>query len=111
MKERMRARFGEGGPPGGFGRGPRSAQDGPITRTIYLLEKEESKTQPVLKPVTVKTGISDGATTEVLDGLKEGDVVVAGVNAPLNAATTAAGQRPPNTPFGGPFGGGGGFRR
>ena len=111
MKERMRARFGEGGPPGGFGRGPRSAQDGPITRTIYLLEKEEGKTQPVLKPVTVKTGISDGATTEVLEGLKEGDVVVAGVNAPLNGTATAAGQRPPNTPFGGPFGGGGGFRR
>jgi HlyD family secretion protein len=113
MRERMRARFGEGGGGAGFGgsgRGSRSTHDGPVTRTIYLLEKQPGKTQPLLVPVTAKTGISDGAMTEVLDGLKEGDVVVTGVNLPLTA-TTASGQRPPNTPFGGPFGGGGGFRR
>ena len=107
MRERMRTRFGEGG-GGGFTRGQRSTLDGPITRTVYLLEKQPGKTHAVLVPVSVKTGISDGATTEVLEGLKEGDVIVSGVNVPLNA-TTATGQRPPNTPFGGPFGGG--FRR
>jgi HlyD family secretion protein len=104
-REQMRARFRDGG---GFARSQHRSQDGPITRTVYLLEKEPGKTQAALKPVMIKTGISDGATTEVLEGLKEGDVVVVGVNLPLNA-TTAAGQRPPSTPFGGPFGGG--FRR
>ena len=81
-----------------------------MRRTVYLPEKEAGKKQVVIKPVTVKTGISDGAFTEVIDGLKEGDVIVSGVNVPLNAAATGPGQRPPNTPFGGPFGVGG-FRR
>ena len=79
-----------------------------MTRTVYLPEKNGKQT--VLKPVTVKSGISDGAFTEVTEGLKEGDVIVSGVNVPLSATVAGPGQRPPNTPFGGPFGGGG-FRR
>ena len=39
-------------------------------RTVYVL----SGSQP--KPVQIKTGISDGVVTEVIDGLKEGDRVV-----------------------------------
>src|SRR6185503_12095780 len=40
MRERMRTRFGEGG-GGAFGRGQRTggAQEGPVTRTVYLPEK------------------------------------------------------------------------
>jgi HlyD family secretion protein len=120
QREQMRARF--GGSRGMAG-GPRT-QEGPATRTVYLLEKNTSsgkepkvsamlgflpglnstgKEKPVLKPVTVKTGISDGNYTEVLEGLKEGDVIVTGVNLPASAAST----RPPagGSPFGGPFGG------
>ena len=55
-----------------------------------------------LKPqqVRVKTGLSDGAFTEITDGLKEGDTVVTGVK--LTQAQT------PTAPGGGsPFGGGG----
>jgi HlyD family secretion protein len=52
-------------------------------------------------PVTIKTGISDGVTTEVLEGLKEGDAVVTSV-----LETGAAATPPP----GNPFGGGGGRR-
>jgi HlyD family secretion protein len=98
----MRARYGEG-PPRGMG-GGRSSQEGPTTRTIYVLDKTDpaSQQKPALKAVTVKTGITDGTYTEVLEGLKEGELVVTGVNTP---ATVAAATRPGGTsPFGGPFG-------
>ena len=107
-----------------------SAPEAPTTRTIYIIEKENSaaanaeattaasllpqlnadrKQSPTLKPVTIKTGISDGTFTEVLEGLNEGDLVVTGVNLPASTATTT---RPPTggNPFGGPFGGGRGPR-
>jgi HlyD family secretion protein len=128
MRERMRARFGEGGPPGAGGRGmggSRGGPDGPTTRTVYLIDKEAvpdkakpagiaglvpglpgaAKPNPQLKPVSIKTGISDGSFTEVLEGLQEGDVVVTGLDLPATATTL----RPPTgaPPFGGPpFGGG-----
>ena len=109
----MRARFAQGGGPGGGGGGEgsgggerqrqrRSEPEGPRTQTIYLLEKETSATGPetsALKPVTVKLGVSDGVTTEVIEGLKEADVVVVGT---VSAAATAAA---PASPFGSPFGG------
>lgn len=98
MREKMRARFGEGGP-----RGSRPSQEGPITRTVYVLETEKGK--QALKPVTVKVGISDSTYAEVLDGVPEGTTVVSGVNAPIDPM--ASGQRPPGaSPFGSPFGGG-----
>ena len=46
------------------------------------------------QPVQIKTGISDGVFTEVLEGLKEGDRVV---TAELNAAASS----PAANPFGG----------
>jgi len=106
----MRARFAQGGGGGGGGsegggerpRQRRSEPEGPRTQTIYLLEKETSATgaaKSVLKPVTVKLGVSDGTNTEVIEGLKESDVVVVGT---VSSATTAAG---PTAPFGSPFGG------
>ena len=69
--------------------------------TVYMLEKEALPTggeRTVLKPVTVKLGISDGTNTEVADGLKEGDTIVVGT------ATSATGTAPSN-PLGNPFGG------
>lgn len=96
----MRARFGNRD-------GARGAQESPI-KTVYVIEKEKTATpnaKPVLKPVTIKVGITDGKDTEVLEGLNEGDVVVTGVNTPTVAAN-APGQ-PGRSPFGGPFGGGG----
>lgn len=111
----MRARFAQGGGPGGGGGGGegsgsgerprqrRSEPEGPRTQTIYLIEKQTSATGPAvtaLKPVTVKLGISDGTNTEVIEGLKEGDVVAVGTVA---AAATTTG---PASPFGSPFGGG-----
>lgn len=60
-------------------------------RTVYVL----SGNRP--KPVQIKTGISDGVVTEVLEGLKEGDRVV---TAELTSTATTG------TPAPNPFGGG-----
>jgi len=44
----------------------------------------------------VKLGINDGVTTEVVEGLKDGDVVVIGVETPQAKAA-----QPTSNPFGG----------
>ena len=112
----MRARFaqmaqggggpgGAGGAPGGMGGsgGPRPSiqNEGPAIRTVYILDSEKSTPgKPVLKAVSVKTGVSDSSNTEISEGLKEGDVVVVGTIGTATAASTA-----PANPFA--FGGGG----
>jgi RND family efflux transporter MFP subunit len=58
--------------------------------------------QPQVKPVSVKTGISDGEHTEVLEGLKEGDVVVVSGQLPGQGQDR---RGPGFMPFGGPGGG------
>ncbi len=62
-----------------------------MNRTVYVLNGNTPQ------PVQIKTGISDGVTTEVTEGLKDGDVVV---TAQLNGANPAS--SPPANPFGGP---------
>ena len=85
-----------------------ASQDGSVVRTVYVIQDAKDGKKPVLKPVKVKIGISDGKDTEVLEGLDEGDVVVIGVNTPALAANQNQTARPPGggSPFGGPFGGG-----
>jgi HlyD family secretion protein len=85
-------------PAGGGGGGGGSAAHGsqPMVRTVYTLGKNDAG-DPVLQTVRVKTGISDGITTEVIEGLNEGDKVVTSVTLPNAAAAPAAS----------PFGGGG----
>jgi HlyD family secretion protein len=61
-----------------------------IDRTVYVLAPGASKPAAV----TIKTGISDGVTTEVLEGLKEGDRVVSGMT---------EGGSPSATPASNPF--------
>jgi HlyD family secretion protein len=60
-------------------------------RTVYVL----SGGRP--QPVQIKTGISDGVSTEVTEGLKEGDQVV---TAQLTPASTSS-SSPPANPFSG----------
>jgi HlyD family secretion protein len=115
-REQMRQRFRSGGGGGGFGGGGpgggrQRAQEGPVTRTVHVLDKAASAPgKPIVKAVTIKTGIADSTFTEVLEGLAEGDEVVTGINNP-NLATTAAQTPQGRSPFGGGgFGGGGGGR-
>jgi HlyD family secretion protein len=109
----MRAQFaqwggrqgGGGGGFGGFGGGgerPSADSSFPKSTTVYLTEKETlpmGGERTVLNPVTVKLGIADNNNVEVLEGLKEGDMVVSGTI----ASTTVANQ--PRNPLGSPFGG------
>jgi HlyD family secretion protein len=70
---------------GGGGREQRSE------RTVYLLRGSRPA------PVQIKTGISDGIVTEVIEGLKEGDQVV--------TAELSSQEKAPS-PAANPFGGG-----
>ncbi|HLP78578.1 MAG TPA: hypothetical protein VK327_16860, partial [Candidatus Paceibacterota bacterium] len=119
----MEARAGGEGRPrgerrggGGEGRGPRGmgGPGGPgggrlgmpserfSQRTVYVLDNAGSAT-PTLKPVQIKTGITDGVNTEVLEGLAEGDQIVTSM---ISSDPSADSSRPSN-----PFGGGGFPRR
>jgi HlyD family secretion protein len=110
----FRARMAQGGGPGGsggggFGGGASTGQGSrprPETielkaATVYLREPApaDNPTAPVvLRAVSVKLGISDSSSVEVLEGLRENDQVVSGTFTPQAAALT----RNPLNPFGGP---------
>jgi len=70
--------------------------------TVYILKTDADGNNPTLAPVQIKTGITDGINTEVLEGLSEGEKVVTGTvsTGPQTAAATSN-----------PFGGGGFPRR
>ncbi len=92
---------------GGDGSGSRNRSSQPVTRTVYILSQNASG-EPALQAVRIKTGISDGITTEITEGLKEGDIIITGVK---STQTQAAVAPVGSSPFGGPSGGGGGQRR
>ena len=95
-------RFGGGqrgpGGPGGPRTGPRPERQ--MVRTVYVLDRADAKEggKSKLRPVQIKVGISDGVSTELLDGLEEGAQVVIG--------SLTSESRPgaaPSNPFGGGF--------
>ena len=87
-----------GGRRGGRGRGER-----PIFHTVYVLSSTNADAK--LQAAPIRTGISDGITTEVVSGLDEGAQVVTGVvSTSTQAATTSS-------PMRGGGGGGGGRMR
>jgi HlyD family secretion protein len=105
-------RGGRGGGGGGFGGNDRGFSSTIITRTLYKVADPTAKTKK-LDPVSVKLGISNGITTEVIEGLNEGDTVVTGVVMP--GQTPILTQPTASNPFagggrgmGGMGGGGGG---
>ncbi len=71
------SRFSAGGRGGGGSRNA-PASNAPVVRTLYKLVGTDPKTQHP-EPVQVKLGISDGISTEVIDGLAEGDVLITSV--------------------------------
>lgn len=60
-------------------------------RTVYVLTGGRPR------PVQIKTGISDGVVTEIVEGLKEGDRVITAELSPKSSAAST-----PANPFGGP---------
>lgn len=113
----FRARMAQGGGPGGPGGGgfggggpgpgqgprpasaPRPESNEPKSATVYLKEKPDPNRPDhvALRAVTVKLGISDVSSVEVIEGLNENDPVVSGTfTAPV------AQTRNPFSPFGGP---------
>jgi HlyD family secretion protein len=81
------------GGKGGHGKGNRGI------RTVYMTTGDDHP--PALKPVQIRTGITDGIFTEVVEGVNEGDKVVSGS---IGGDTSAASSG--SSPFGG-----GGFQR
>jgi len=75
-------------PLGGHGRGKPSEHQ--TERTVYVLQGSSAS------PVQIKTGISDGIFTEVLNGLKEGDRVLTAMT-----GKTANSAQQANNPFAG----------
>lgn len=66
-----------GGEPGG--RGGRGGRGEATMRTVYLAPSSGE----TLKPMRVRVGITDGVFTEVLDGLKAGDLLATAVKTGL----------------------------
>ncbi len=93
------------------GRNRASSEATVTTRTVYRL----ANPLPDLKiePVSAKFGITDGSSTEIIDGLKEGETLVSSVYLPGD--NTAAAPQQNRNPFGGQTGPGapgmGGGRR
>ena len=88
-------RGGGGGGGGGGGRRNGGGERPTNVHTVYVL-KTNDRGDELLEAKKIKTGISDGLNTEVLEGLEEGDRVVTGaiLSAAQNNAATA-------NPFGG----------
>jgi HlyD family secretion protein len=81
--------------PGGHRSGGRAHGERPFFHTIYVLSGTGDNAK--LQAVQIKTGISDGISTEVLSGLDEGAQVVTGV---ISTGTQAART---SNPLGGGF--------
>ena len=84
-----------GGRAAGGGQGG-SRPDKSSARTVYILDATKNPDHPELRPARIKTGINDGVSTEVIEGLKEGDQLVTA----LLSSSSEASSRPSN-PFGG----------
>jgi HlyD family secretion protein len=97
QREQLRKAMAEAGLPvlesSGSGRPGESVV---TTRKVYKLvglAPEQS-----LEELTVKVGITDGTSSEIIDGLKEGDVIVSGISVPT---TSSSSQQRSSNPFGG----------
>ena len=95
---------GGGGGGGGPSGGDRGFNNTIVTRTLYKLVNPESDERRI-EPLSVKLGISDGFSTEVLEGLSDGDTVVTNVTIP-GAASAVPGQPSSSSSMQNPFQGG-----
>ena len=79
-------------PARGGGSGRKKGGDPSLrfSRTVYVMVPGDK----IPKPVKIKIGITDGAFTEVTDGLKEGDNVVTSVTSSQTGGTTQQSSNP-----------------
>ena len=91
------SRGGGRGASGPGGSGERGFNNTIVTRTLYRIA-DPAAVEKKLEPVSVRLGVSDGFSTEVLDGLHEGDTIVTGVTLP-GATPVAQGPGGMNNPF------------
>ena len=94
-----------GGASGGSGAGRRPRGERIPTRTVYALASTNTAPGSVAakpEPRVIKTGISDGVFTEVLEGLSENDFVITGLGGAESKSTLTGSQ---SNPFGGASGG------
>lgn len=106
------ARFGRGGGGGGGRGGERGERSGqragqasnaPVSRTVYKLIKDDPE-KPRLEALTAKLGITDGISTELIEGAAEGDLIVTSIIMPNAKSGSTPGSSPnPFSP--------GGYRR
>ena len=77
----------------------------PAFKTLYTLADPDAT---ALTPLPVRTGISDGTWTEILEGgpVREGTLIVTGTAAASASSASSAKPRNPAMPFGGPPAGG-----
>lgn len=96
-------RTGQGGRPGGGGGGATRPRSAPAWRNIYVLTNSVppggGDPVPTPAPVRVRTGITDSSYTEIIEGLKEGDIVVTGIKMAVTQDGSSSSSR---SPFGGP---------
>jgi HlyD family secretion protein len=78
-------------------RSGRARGERPAFHAVYVLSSAGADAK--LRVVQVKTGISDGISTEVLSGLDEGAKVVTGVVLTGTQAAKAAAATPPGGGF------------
>jgi len=89
IPERILAMLAGGGRRGG------GQADAPVSRIVYRLPAGSgSNAKP--EAVRIRVGITDGANTEILSGLNEGDLIITGIS---QTVTPASG--PAASPFGG----------
>ena len=81
----------------GMGKGHGEHEHRTPTHTIYVVEGKTSggSATITIKPRQVRTGITDGISTQIVDGLKEGEEVV------LTETVSNPAQQQSNNPFGG----------
>jgi HlyD family secretion protein len=86
----MRGGQGGGGPGQGKSGRPHVER---VSHTVYVLAKGPDGKEAIPKPVQIRTGINDGVFTQLVDGLKEGDEVIVGLNV-TSGSERSAGSNP-----------------
>ena len=82
-----------GGLGGHGGHGKKAAAHQASVHTVYVLSGQGRDVK--LKPIQIRTGITDGIYTEVVSGLKEGDQIVTS-----SFMIGSSGSNPSSNPFG-----------